>query len=262
MRRFEDRVAFITGAAHGIGRAAALRLASEGAAVVVTDIEADAAEEVASALAAKGSTALALACDVTQPDQVAAAMTATVARFGRLDVLVNNVGVATDTEFEELGDEEWQRQVDPTLNGAVRCIRAALPHLLAAPGREAAVVSIGSINALAAFGNEAYSAAKAGLVSLTQNLAMRYARRGVRFNLVAPGTVRTRIWERRLAKSPGVLDRMNSLYPLGRIGEPADIAAAVAFLASADAAWVTGTVLRVDGGVLAGHTGFLHEVFE
>ncbi|MEQ7125912.1 glucose 1-dehydrogenase [Actinopolymorpha sp. B11F2] len=261
MRRFEDRVAFITGAAHGIGRATAQRLASEGASVVVSDIEADAADKVASALAGDGSRALALCCDVARPDQVEAAIAAAVDRFGRLDVLVNNVGVATDTAFEDLGEEEWQRQVDPTLGGAVRCIQAALPHLLAAPGG-GAVVSVGSINALAAFGNEAYSAAKAGLVSLTQNLAMRYARRGVRFNLVAPGTVRTRIWERRLAKDPSVLERMTSLYPLGRIGEPEDIAAAIAFLASADAAWVTGTVLRVDGGVLAGHTGFLREVFE
>ncbi|MEQ4206628.1 SDR family NAD(P)-dependent oxidoreductase [Actinopolymorpha sp. B9G3] len=261
MRRFEDRVAFITGAAHGIGRATAQRLAREGASVVVSDIEADAADKVASALAGDGSRALALCCDVARPDQVEAAIAAAVDRFGRLDVLVNNVGVATDTAFEDLGEEEWQRQVDPTLGGAVRCIQAALPHLLAAPGG-GAVVSVGSINALAAFGNEAYSAAKAGLVSLTQNLAMRYARRGVRFNLVAPGTVRTRIWERRLAKDPSVLERMTSLYPLGRIGEPEDIAAAIAFLASSDAAWVTGTVLRVDGGVLAGHTGFLREVFE
>jgi meso-butanediol dehydrogenase / (S,S)-butanediol dehydrogenase / diacetyl reductase len=261
MRRFEDRVAFITGAAHGIGRATAQRLAGEGASIVVSDIEAEAADEVAAGLKDSGSSALALRCDVAQPAEVEAAVAAAVDRFGRLDVLVNNVGVATDTAFEEVDDDEWQRQVDPTLGGAVRCIKAALPHLMSAPGG-GAVVSVGSINALAAFGNEAYSAAKAGLVSLTQNLAMRYARRGVRFNLVAPDTVRTRIWERRLAKDPSVLQRMISLYPLGRIGEPEDIAAAIAYLASDDAAWVTGTVLRVDGGVLAGHTGFLREVFE
>ncbi len=261
MRRFEHRVALITGAAHGIGRATATRLATKGAAVAVTDVDAGGAASAVEELEASGASALALGCDVTDVRSVRAAVAQTVDRFGRLDVLVSNVGVATDTEFEEVGDEEWQRQVDPTLNGAVRCIQAALPHLLAAP-TGGAVVSVGSVNGLAGFGNEAYSAAKAGLISLTQNLALRYGRRGVRFNLVAPGTVRTRIWNRRIATDPGVLDRMAEHYPLGRVGDPADIAAAVAFLASDDAAWITGTVLRVDGGVLAGHTGFLREVFE
>lgn len=261
MRRFEGRVALVTGAAQGIGRATADRLAAEGAAVVVTDIDAEGAVAAAGELAGSGATTLGLGCDVTKPAEVRGAVDAAAQRFGRLDVLVSNVGVASDIEFEDVDDEEWNRQVDPTLNGAVRCIQAALPLLLSAP-QGGAVVMIGSVNGLAAFGNEAYSAAKAGLVSLTQNLAMRYARRGVRFNLVAPATIRTNIWGRRLATDPQVLERMAEHYPLGRIGEPSDIAAAVAFLASADAAWITGTVLRVDGGVLAGHMGFLREVFE
>ncbi|HZC26284.1 MAG TPA: SDR family NAD(P)-dependent oxidoreductase [Actinopolymorphaceae bacterium] len=261
MRRFEGRVALVTGAAQGIGRATAERLATEGAAVVVTDIDADGAVAAAAELAGSGATTLGLGCDVTKAAEVRGAVDATAERFGRLDVLVSNVGVASDIEFEDVDDEEWNRQVDPTLNGAVRCIQAALPHLLGAP-QGGAVVMVGSVNGLAAFGNEAYSAAKAGLVSLTQNLAMRYARRGVRFNLVAPATIRTNIWRRRLATDPQVLERMAAHYPLGRIGEPSDIAAAVAFLASDDAAWITGTVLRVDGGVLAGHMGFLREVFE
>src|SRR5690606_2919024 len=188
------------------------------------------------------------------------AVSTTVDRFGGLDVLVNNVGVATDTPFEDVGEEEWRLQVDPTLNGAVRTIQAALPHLLRAKAG-GAVVNVGSVNGLAAFGNEAYSAAKAGLISLTQNLALRYGRRGLRVNLVAPGTIRTRVWSQRLDKEPDVLERMAELYPLGRVGEPEDVAAAVAFLASDDAAWITGTVLRVDGGVFAGHTSFVREVF-
>ena len=260
MRRFEDRVALITGAAHGIGRATADRIAAEGGCVVVTDVDADAAADAAAKLQAGGARAHAVGCDVTSPEAVRAAVAAVVDRFDRLDVLVSNVGVATDTAFEDVDDAGWHREVDPTLNGAVRCIQAALPHLLASPA--GAVVMVGSVNGLAGFGNEAYSAAKAGLVSLTQNLALRYGGQGLRFNLVAPATVRTRIWNRRLATDPGVLERMAAHYPLGRVGEPADIAAAIAFLASDDAAWITGTVLRVDGGILAGHAGFLREVFE
>jgi NAD(P)-dependent dehydrogenase (short-subunit alcohol dehydrogenase family) len=260
VRRFDGRVALITGAAHGIGRATAQRLAREGAAVVVTDVDVDAGEKVVGELTATGAEALCVACDVTDRDSVQAAVSATVDRFGGLDVLVNNVGVATDTPFEDVGEQEWRLQVDPTLNGAVRTTQAALPHLLQAKAG-GAVVNVGSVNGLAAFGNEAYSAAKAGLVSLTQNLALRYGRRGLRVNLVAPGTIRTRTWSQRLDKEPDVLERMAQLYPLGRVGEPEDVAAAIAFLASDDAAWITGTVLRVDGGVLAGHTGFVREVF-
>ncbi|MGY0231620.1 SDR family NAD(P)-dependent oxidoreductase [Longispora urticae] len=267
MRRFDGRVAFVTGAAHGIGRAIAVRLAAEGAAVVVADIDGEAAGELAHTLAEHGGGALAVDCDVRDREAVRVAVAATVARFGRLDVLVNNVGVAGEWEFERTDDEEWARQLDPTLNGAVRCVQESLPHLLHAPGG-GSVVTIGSVNGLSGFGGEAYSAAKAGLVSLTQNLALRYGRRGrellgtgpgwVRFNLVAPGTVRTRAWTGRGAEGLAAMDRFAKEYPLGRVGEPEDIAAAVAFLASGDAAWITGVVLPVDGGITAGHPPFFY----
>ncbi|GIG62389.1 oxidoreductase [Longispora fulva] len=265
MRRFDGRVAFVTGAAHGIGRAIAIRLAAEGAAVVVADLDGEAAGALARTLAEHGGGALATHCDVRDREAVRSAVAAAATRFGRLDVLVNNVGVAGEWDFEKAGDDEWAQQSDPTLGGAVRCVQEALPHLLRAPGG-GSVVSIGSVNGLAAFGGEAYSAAKAGLVSLTQNLALRYGRRGrellgtgpgwVRFNLVAPGTVRTRVWEGR----PEELESFAKQYPLGRVGEPEDIAAAVAFLASADAAWITGVVLPVDGGITAGHPAFFYDL--
>ena len=114
-------------------------------------------------------------------------------------------------------------------------------------------MTIGSVNGLAAFGSHPYSAAKGGLEILTKNLAAEYGRRGLRFNLVAPGTIRTRVWD----DQPGALDRLTKLYPLGRVGEPDDIAAAVAFLASDDAAWITGTTLPVEGGILTGPMGLL-----
>ena len=149
MRRFEGRVALVTGAARGIGRATAARLSAEGAVVGVADIDTDAAEEAVHGLTSTGADALPLACDVTDRESVDAAVASVVAGYGRLDVLVNNVGVSLGTPFEEIDDAAWQDQSDPTLHGAVRCIQAALHHLLAAPAG-GNVVTIGSGNGLAA----------------------------------------------------------------------------------------------------------------
>jgi len=253
MNRFEGRVAFVTGGGHGIGRATALRLAREGAAVTVADLDVPAAERVASEVMDAGGSAFAVRCDVTERAAVDASVGESVARFGRLDVLVNTAGGDTPAPpFAEASDEVWERQLDLNLIGVARCIRAALPHLLASP-HGGNIVIIGSINGLAAFSGYPYSAAKAGLQILTKNLAATYGRRGLRCNLVAPGTVRTRVWD----NQPGALERLAKSYPLGRVGEPEDIAAAVAFLASDDAAWITGTILPVEGGILTGPIGII-----
>jgi len=243
--RFGGRVALVTGGAHGIGAAAVRRLHAEGAIVVVADLDGDAAQRAVDDLPAAGPAATAVACDITDTASVEATVAATLDRHGRLDVLV---GVAGGTGvhpglLDGMDDATWAAGVDLNLAGPARCVRAAAPHL----PRGGAIVLVGSVNGLQAFGDEDYSAAKAGLVSLAQNLAVRLGSRGVRINVVAPGTVRTRSWDQR--SDP---DRLAALYPLGRIGEPEDVAAAIAFLASDDAAWVTGVTLPVDGGVLAG----------
>ncbi|MDF6020512.1 SDR family NAD(P)-dependent oxidoreductase [Streptomyces sp. JH34] len=250
--RFDGYAALLTGAGQGIGAATARRLASEGAAVLVTDLDAGRAGRTAAAIRETGGTAESLACDVGDRAAVDAAVAHAVAAFGRLDVLVNNAYANHDDAplFEDEADEPWARTLDITLNGPYRCSRAALPHLVAS-GR-GAVVNIGSVNGEQDFGGHAYSAAKAGLASLTRTLAGHAGPRGVRVNLVAPGTIRTDAWAGRDAE----LERASALYPLGRIGEPDDIASAVAFLASRDAQWITGTTLRVDGGLLAVNTGF------
>ncbi|MER8224315.1 SDR family NAD(P)-dependent oxidoreductase [Streptomyces sp. NPDC094143] len=251
-RRFEGYGVLVTGGARGIGAATARRLAREGARVLVADRDPAAATRTARALGEAGLHAEGIACDVADREAVEAAVTHAVDAFGSLDVLVNCAAHCSPDAplFEDGPDESWARDLDVTLTGAYRCCRAALPHL-AASGR-GAIVSIGSVNGLQDFGNHAYSAAKAGLGSLTRTLAGHAAGRGVRVNLVAPGTVRTSAWEGRDED----LEAVRGLYPLGRVGEPEDIAAAVAFLASSDASWITGTTLVVDGGLTAVSTGF------
>ncbi|WP_317446846.1 SDR family NAD(P)-dependent oxidoreductase [Streptomyces collinus] len=252
LERFAGHGILVTGAARGIGAATARRLAEEGGRVLLADRDAAEAERTAAVLRRLGLAAEACACDVADRESVEAAVARAVAAFGSLDVLVNCAAHCSPDVpfFEDDPDEAWARDLDVTLTGAYRCCRAALPHL-AASGR-GAVVGIGSVNGLQDFGNHAYSAAKAGLGSLTRTLAGHAAARGVRVNLVAPGTVRTSAWEGREDE----LAAVRGLYPLGRVGEPEDIAAAVAFLASRDAAWITGTTLVVDGGLTAVNTGF------
>ncbi|GGQ12153.1 SDR family NAD(P)-dependent oxidoreductase [Streptomyces mutabilis] len=256
--RFTDHGVLVTGAARGIGAATARRLAEEGARVLLTDVDLPAARRTAGELTEQGLEAEAFPCDVTDRASVEAAVAHAVDTFGTLDVLVNNAYACTPDAalFEDEPDEVWARDLDVTLTGAYRCCRAALPHL-AASGR-GAIVSVGSVNGSQDFGNHAYSAAKAGLASLTRTLAGHAASRGVRVNLVTPGTVRTTAWEGRDED----LAAVRGLYPLGRVGEPEDIAAAVAFLASRDAAWITGTTLVVDGGLTAVDTGFRQAVRE
>ena len=244
-RRFVGRVALVTGAGHGIGRAVAERLAAEGDRIVLADLDEAAAMATADQLAP--ADAVATACDVHVTSSVDACIDLAVRHFGQLDVLVNVAGGSIAMPaFEDITDEAWNEMLDLNLTGAMRCIRAALPQLRRRP--TAAIVSITSVNGLAAFGEEAYSSAKAGLSLLTRNLAIKLGPVGIRVNAVAPGTVRTRVWE----GQDGGADRLRPLYPLGRVGEPSDIAAAVAFLASDDASWITGVTLPVDGGVLAG----------
>jgi meso-butanediol dehydrogenase / (S,S)-butanediol dehydrogenase / diacetyl reductase len=244
MRRFEGKVALVTAAAQGIGQAVVRRVTAEGGAVVITDLCQDAAAALADEVGAEH--ALGFEVDVTSRADIDAAVAAAVGRFGRLDLVVNNAGGCIVASMpEDTSAEDWHRQLDFTLVSAARCIQAAIPHLVKTRGN---VVTISSVNGIAAFGNVEYAAAKAGQIAMSQNYAARYGPLGVRFNVIAPGTIRTPSWD----SQPDALERLKAMYPLGRVGEPEDIAAAVAFLGSDDAAWITGHTLPVEGGVLTG----------
>ena len=245
LRRFAGAAAVVTGAAHGIGLACASRLAEEGARVAIADVDQDAAGQVAVSLT-DGSRHLAVRLDVTDTTSVERAFADTARHFGGIDIVVNVAGGDTDHgRFEETNDEVWARMLDLNLLGVVRCCRAAIGHLRRS-SKSPAIVNVSSINGVIALGSEPYSAAKAGIGSLTMNLAASLAPDGIRVNTVAPATIRTRNWD----QLEGGADRLRQLHPLGRVGEPEDVAAAVAFLASSDAAWITGHTLPVDGGLL------------
>jgi NAD(P)-dependent dehydrogenase (short-subunit alcohol dehydrogenase family) len=245
-RRFEGAKALVTGAGRGIGQACAGRLAAEGASVAVTDLDLGVAGLVADSLPESTGRAVALRMDVTDRAEVDEAVATAAGELGGLDVVVNVAGGdVPHGVFEETGDEVWSALLELNLVGVARVCRAAIPFLRQS-SRSPAIVTVSSINGQVALGSEPYSSAKAGLTALTANLAKYLAVDGVRVNAVAPGTIRTRVWD----DQEGGAERMLPLYPLGRVGEPNDVAAAVAFLASGDAAWITGHVLPVDGGLL------------
>ncbi len=246
--RFAGARAIITGGAHGIGRACATRLADEGARVAIADLDEEAAQQAVDELGTASPSHFAVSLDVTAPSSVDRAFAEAISVLGGIDVLVNVAGGdIAHGRFEETTDEVWMALYELNLLGLVRCCRAAIPELRRST-KSPAIVSVSSINALTALGSEPYSSAKAGIGSLTLNLAASLAPDGIRVNSVAPGTIRTRNWDAQV----GGADSMRPLYPLGRVGEPEDVAAAVAFLASNDAAWITGHTLPVDGGLMTG----------
>lgn len=250
MGRIEGRIALITGAGSGIGEAIAVRFGQEGAVVIATDLHAETAERTAQRIRDAGGRAEAHALDVTQDGAATAVVASVTAAHGTLDILVNNAGVGEDAPPLELDLAAWERSVRVNLTGHFLCIQAALPPMIAA-GR-GSIISIGSVNGLTGLGEESYSAAKAGLVNLTQNIAIRFGGQGIRANLIAPGTIRTPIWSHRIADRPDVFEQLTGWYPLRRVGEPEDVADAALFLASDESRWITGVALPVDGGLTAG----------
>ncbi|HVF10300.1 MAG TPA: glucose 1-dehydrogenase [Abditibacteriaceae bacterium] len=248
--RFDDKVALVTGGGLGIGRACALRLASEGARVAILDSRPEGSEITANLIHEAGGAVLCVQADVAREAEVQTATRQVLDQYGQIDILINNAGMASGQLFSELDEATWDRNIEVNLKGMYLCARAVLPGM--AERRSGAVVNIGSVNAVAAINLPAYSAAKAGLISLTQSLAVEYGPRGVRTNIVCPGTVRTPIWEDYVKAHPHVFEQLAKWHPLGRVAEPEEIAAVIVFLASAEASFVNGATVMVDGGLTAG----------
>jgi 3-oxoacyl-[acyl-carrier protein] reductase len=240
-----DRVALVTGAAQGIGLSIARQLAACGASVVLADVDSDKAQEAAKTL---GSRTLGLAMNVTRSAEVAAAIERVMAEFGRLDVLVNNAGITRDGLLIRMKDEDWDRVLDVNLKGTFHCTKAALGVMI--KQRRGRIISIASVvGVMGNAGQANYAASKAAIIGFTKSVAREYANRGITANAVAPGFIQTAMTDQLPAD---VQARLREQIPLGRLGQPEDVAQAVAFLASDAASYITGQVLHVNGGMWMG----------
>jgi NAD(P)-dependent dehydrogenase (short-subunit alcohol dehydrogenase family) len=240
----KDQVVVVSGGANGIGAEVSARLASEGARVVITDLNGAQAEAKAAAIGAFG-----VACDITSPEQCDNAAQAAVEKFGRLDGVVNCAGISQPHDSVTLPPAEWARMVDVQLNGAFYFVQACARRMMETGG---AIVFITSTNAEAAFPRRAaYCCAKAGVAMLTKVLAIEWAEKGIRVNAVGPAYVATEMTLRNIAAGNVNEAQIKARIPLGRLAQPADVADAVSFLLSEKASFITGHSLYVDGGWLA-----------
>ena len=247
--RFAGNAVLVTGGAHGIGRAIAERFASEGARVLILDIERPKAEQAAAELAAGGAEVEGMGGDIARREDVRRAVARCVDRFGGLDVLAANAGIADGEPFMAITDESWRRIVDVNLTGTFFCIQEAARVMI--PAGRGAIVATASTNAFWVESNMAhYNASKGGIVALVKSAALDLGGHGIRVNAVAPGMTRTRA--NFITEDPVAGPEYLKGVPLGRFAEPAEMAAIVAFLASDDASYVTGELLVADGGVTIG----------
>lgn len=249
MKKFEDRIVLVTGAASGIGRATAERLAEDGASVACVDLDRAGAESTARALEARGSAAIGLAADIGDPAAVRAAVDATIARFGRLNALCNVAGILRADHTHELSLADWNRIITTNLTGTFLMCQAAIPHLLKTRG---AIVNTSSTAALGGHPwMAAYAASKGGVLSLTRSLALEYAAQGLRVNAVCPGAIATPMHAQFKMPRGADANLLRRAMPLVEYAQPEHAAAAIVFLISDDAHYVNGADLRVDGGSLA-----------
>ena len=249
--RLKDKVAIITGAGRGIGKAIAIRFAEEGAKVVVDDVNDDIGTSTFSAITDMGGDALFVNADVADAIEADTLISKTVNAYGTVDILVNNAICST----EDVLNNNWEANLSVALQGTSYCSNAVIPIMQKRGG--GSIVNIASVNGLIGLqGIHAYSAAKGGVIALTRSLAVAHGKDNIRVNCICPGTVQTEVWEPMIERNPNILDEITPWYPLGRIGTPVDIANAALFLASDEASFATGAVFVIDGGLTAGNHQF------
>jgi NAD(P)-dependent dehydrogenase (short-subunit alcohol dehydrogenase family) len=254
---FQGKIVAITGAAGGVGQSLCRYFLAEGAKIAAID-KSDNVERLGADMNAAAGSFRAAVADISDPAAVRRSFAALTSALGPIDILVNNAGGSDHSTFALTGPAGWQFEISRNLNSAYYCAHAVIPGMKAKGA--GVIVAVGSVNGLSALGDPAYSAGKAGMISLTRSLAQEYGRYGIRSNIVLPGTVRTPAWQRRAAKDPKVLETLRRWYPLGRIVEPEDVARAVGFLASDAASAITGVALPVDCGLTSGNIVMTREL--
>ena len=258
MKRYAGKNVLISGGGSGIGHAICLRLAAEGANIILIDKDLKGGQAVEQELKLQNTKVLFVQADITSEADVEKVHKEATLFFGTIDVLVNNAGAAFAENYAMTTLENWNQDIALNLTGHYMLTRLFLPDM-EAQGK-GAITNISSVNGAQSFGNPAYSAAKAGVISFTQTLAIEYGPKGIRANVVLPGTIETPVWQTRKDSRPEVFELVKGWYPVGRVGRPEDIAAAVAFLSADEASFVNGASLNVDGGLTAGNFRMIKDI--
>ncbi|WP_345246787.1 glucose 1-dehydrogenase [Nibrella saemangeumensis] len=252
MADFNKQVALVTGAASGIGRATALAFARQGAEVIVSDVNAEGGQETVALIQEAGGKATFIPCNVADPDEVEALIRQTVETYGRLDIGINNAGIGgTFAKFIDQTLDDWNRMLAVNLSGVFYCMQAEIRQMLAQGGGK--IVNISSIAGVRGMPNGApYSAAKHGVLGLTKTAALEYVRQNIRVNAVCPVYTHSGMVHELMNMAPGMEERMRRVIPIGRFGQPEEIAQAILWLCSDENAFCTGQAIQMDGGLTAG----------